>query len=205
MTQLEKRKMMERCFAFICRGMTLLAVVVLCVLLVHVVKEGFAWLNYNFLTHFPSRFPHKAGLKSALWGTFWLIGLTAMIAIPFGVFTAIYLQEYAPKSRLIKMVKINIANLAGMPSIIYGLLGLTIFVRFFGLDRSIWEFDLKPSYYSDHCHCVARGPKGCAKYRSVCGICSRSEALAGGLWASSTSGAPGYYDGGDFSYLSGHW
>jgi len=101
-------------------------------------NEGLSWLNINFLSNFPSRFPHKAGVKSALFGSLWLISMTTLIAVPLGVATALYLEEYAPKKRFIRWIQINISNLAGMPSIVYGLLGLTIFVRFFDLDRSLW-------------------------------------------------------------------
>jgi len=99
-------------------------------------------LNVEFLNRFPSRFPAKAGIKSALFGSLWLISMTAFISVPVGVATAFYLEEYAPKNKLIRFFQINIANLAGMPSIVYGLLGLTIFVRFFNLDRSLWSGSL---------------------------------------------------------------
>ncbi len=114
------------------------SVAVLAVLLFHVVADGWAYLNLDFLSNYPSRFPSKAGLKSALVGTGMILALTALWAIPIGVATAIFLEEYvSQKNKFFWWVRVNIANLAGMPSIVYGLLGLAIFVRFFGLGRSL--------------------------------------------------------------------
>jgi len=136
------RKKRATYFLWACRGVTLLSIFILGVLLFHILSEGLAWLNVEFLNRFPSRFPAKAGIKSALFGSLWLISMTAFISVPVGVATAFYLEEYAPKNKLIRFFQINIANLAGMPSIVYGLLGLTIFVRFFNLDRSLWSGSL---------------------------------------------------------------
>ncbi|NIQ03599.1 MAG: phosphate ABC transporter permease PstA [Nitrospinaceae bacterium] len=133
-----QRKRKEAVFLWICRGATWLAVAVLMILLFHVVKQGIDWLDWQFLDSFPSRKPHRAGIKSALWGSLWLVGLTALISIPLGIASAIYLEEYAPKNGWMRIVEINLANLAAMPSILYGLLGLAIFVRYFDLDRSLW-------------------------------------------------------------------
>ena len=114
-------------------GIFLLAVMVgiigLIALLARIALEGSDWLNWNFITSYPSRHPEEAGLKSALWGSVWLMGLTALFAIPIGVGAAIYLEEYAPKSRLTSFIEINLSNLAGVPSIVYGLLGLSLFVQ----------------------------------------------------------------------------
>jgi phosphate transport system permease protein len=134
-----QRKKRDRYFYVLCVGATVCAVAVLGILLYHILKEGVSWLSVHFLENFPSRFPVKAGIKSALFGSLWIISMTAIISVPLGVATAIYLEEYAPKKRYIRWLQINISNLAGMPSIVYGLLGLTIFVRFFGLDRSLWS------------------------------------------------------------------
>jgi phosphate transport system permease protein len=89
------------------------------------------------LSSFPSRFPEKAGIKSALFGTLWLITMTTLIAVPLGIGASIYLEEFAPKNRLSKFIELNIANLAGVPSIVYGILGLTIFVRWMHLGRCL--------------------------------------------------------------------
>lgn len=107
----------------------MVGIVGLIALLARIALEGSDWLNWNFITSYPSRHPEEAGLKSALWGSVWLMGLTALFAIPIGVGAAIYLEEYAPKSRLTSFIEINLSNLAGVPSIVYGLLGLSLFVQ----------------------------------------------------------------------------
>jgi phosphate transport system permease protein len=134
---LRKRQLRSRLFEWVCAGVTGLAVVILALLLQDVFVDGYRWVDAQFLNSFPSRFPEKAGIKSALAGTLWLVSFTALIAIPTGVLAAIYLEEYAPKNRLTHFIEINIANLAGVPSIVFGILGLAIFVRFFGLGRSV--------------------------------------------------------------------
>ena len=124
-------------FRRLCAGLTWSGVVLLFVLLIHVAWQGVAWLSPDFFTHFPSRFPEKAGIKSALWGTVWLIGFTAAVSIPVGTGAALYLEEYAKRTRLSRLIELNIANLAGVPSIVYGILGLAIFVRWMSLGRSV--------------------------------------------------------------------
>ncbi len=111
---------------------------VLIILMYRVLSEGWSWLTTTFITNFPSvLFPEKAGIKSALYGSIWIISLTAFISIPLGVGAAIYLEEYAANNRLTRFIKLNIANLAGVPSIVYGILGLAIFVRTLALGRSV--------------------------------------------------------------------
>ena len=108
------------------------------VLLYQVSIDGLGWIDWQFLTSFPSRFPERAGIKSALVGTIWLISLVALISIPIGVSTALYLEEFANnKNRMAKFIEVNISNLAGVPSIVYGILGLAVFVRYFSLGRSL--------------------------------------------------------------------
>lgn len=124
-------------FAALAFGAVLLAIVVLMTLLIDVFVDGLPWLRPQLFINFSSRFPEKAGLRSALQGTFWLMILTAIMAIPVGVGAAIYLEEYATRGRLTRWIEINVANLAGVPSIIYGLLGLGLFVRGLGLGRSL--------------------------------------------------------------------
>ena len=133
---LRKRQLRSRLFEWVCAGVTGLAVVILALLLQDVFVDGYRWVDAQFLNSFPSRFPEKAGIKSALVGTLWLVSFTALIAIQL-VFLRDYLEEYAPKNRLTHFIEINIANLAGVPSIVFGILGLAIFVRFFGLGRSV--------------------------------------------------------------------
>lgn len=109
----------------------------LAVLLFDVFSKGLPGLDLNFLSSFPSRFAEKAGVKSALIGSLWLIAFTALFSIPMGVLSAIYLEEFAPQNWFTKLIKLNIANLAGVPSIVYGLLGLALFVRWMSLGQSV--------------------------------------------------------------------
>lgn len=134
---LRGRHLRAAAFKVLCGALTASGVVVLVILLVRVGREGMPWLDWQFLTSFPSRFPEKAGILSALAGSAWLMVLTASISIPVGVGAAVYLEEYARKNRMTRFLEVNLANLAGVPSIIYGLLGLAVFVRFFALGRSV--------------------------------------------------------------------
>lgn len=113
------------------------AVAVLAILLWDVISTGAKWIRPEFFTNFTSRFFQKAGILAPLVGSFYVIILTALIALPVGVATAVYLQFYAKESWLTRLLQVNIANLAGVPSIVYGLFGLAFFVRFLALDRSI--------------------------------------------------------------------
>lgn len=124
-------------FQYFCIGVTASAITLLALLIYQVSVLGMPWLDGQFLNSFPSRFPEKAGIKSALVGTLWLVSLTASFAIPVGVLAAVYLEEYAKPNRVTEFINVNIANLAGVPSIVYGILGLAIFVRFFALERSV--------------------------------------------------------------------
>ena len=119
---------------------TFLGVVALGLLLLTIYDRGWDRLAADpgaFLGNFVSRFPARAGIKAALYGSLWLMGLTALFSFPVGVGAAIYLEEFAPRNRLTNFVEANIANLAGVPSVVYGLLGLGIFVRFFGMGPSL--------------------------------------------------------------------
>lgn len=127
-----------RIFATICAVAAWVGVVVLAVLLVGVFIQGSDWVfRTSFFTNFDSRFPEKAGILAGIWGSFWLIFFTTIISVPVGVGAAVYLEEFAPKNRLTRLIQVNLANLAGVPSIVYGILGLTLFVRFMDLDRSV--------------------------------------------------------------------
>jgi phosphate transport system permease protein len=114
-----------------------LALVTLILLLYDVGRDGASRLSWQFLTSYPSRRPEDAGILAALVGSVFVIALTAAIAIPLGVAAAIHLEEYERKGPLAGLIEINIANLAGVPSIIYGLLGLGLFVRAMGMGRSV--------------------------------------------------------------------
>ncbi|MGF1604473.1 MAG: phosphate ABC transporter permease PstA [Thermosynechococcaceae cyanobacterium] len=106
-----------------------LAIFVLVFLLITVCLDGGGRLNWQFLTNFPSRKPEIAGIKSALVGSLWLLAITAAVSFPVGVGAGIFLEEFAPDSWWSRGIEINIGNLAAVPSIIYGLLGLQMFVR----------------------------------------------------------------------------
>lgn len=134
---LRNRQRKSLYFKSLCAGVTWSSVFLLGVLLYQVSVDGLGWIDWQFITSFPSRFPERAGIKSALVGTLWLIGLIAVISIPVGVSSALYLEEFAKPGKINKFIEINISNLAGVPSIVYGILGLAIFVRFFALERSL--------------------------------------------------------------------
>ena len=127
--RLVRRRRWGRVFELLCLGTTVAGVAVLAVLLVDVLIDGVGWLTGTFFNESPSRIPSRAGIKPALAGTLWLMGLVALIAFPLGVAAAVYLEEYAGKNWVQTVIQTNIANLAGVPSIIYGILGLAVFVR----------------------------------------------------------------------------
>ena len=115
----------------------LAALASLAALLYSVLHDGLGRLSWDFLTSYTSRYASRAGILPALAGSVFIIGLTALLAIPLGVGAAIYLEEYGSRSRIARLIELNIANLAAVPSIIYGLLGLALFVRALGFGGSI--------------------------------------------------------------------
>jgi phosphate transport system permease protein len=131
------RRLAGRVFLALCIAATLSGMLALAVLLYTVSADGIGRLNWDFFTTYPSRFADQAGAKSAIYGTVWVMGFTALFAVPIGIGAAIYLEEFATRNWFTKVIETNINNLAGVPSIIYGLLGLTIFVRIMALDRSV--------------------------------------------------------------------
>lgn len=116
---------------------TVAGVFILAIFLYTIIADGWDRLNWQFFTSLPSRRPSNAGILVPLLGTLWIMILTTIIAVPIGIAAAIYLEEYGKKSRFASFIEVNIANLAGVPSIIYGLLALEIFVRIMGLGRSL--------------------------------------------------------------------
>lgn len=120
-------------FLWLCSSVTWMSVLVLLALLISVTQNAWGWLDWQFLSSFDSRFPHKAGILAGILGTLWVISLTILFSVPIGVGAAIYLEEYAGNHWLTHVIRVNLANLAGVPSIVYGILGLTVFVRMFGL------------------------------------------------------------------------
>ncbi|HEY0810280.1 MAG TPA: phosphate ABC transporter permease PstA [Longimicrobiales bacterium] len=131
------RRTIGKIFAVTCFLATLVGIVVLAVLLFDIARDGAGALSFEFINSFPSRFATRAGIKPALYGSIWTLVLTALIAFPIGVGTAIWLEEYAPNNRFTRIVQMNIANLAGVPSIVYGILGLALFVRAAAMGRSV--------------------------------------------------------------------
>lgn len=132
-----RRKRLNRIFQTLFLLATVFAVVVLAVLLYTVFRDGISYLNWTFLTGFPSRFVEKSGIYAGIVGTLWVIGLTIPLILIIGVSTAIYLEEYQSRNWWTDFIQTNINNLAGVPSIIYGILGLAIFVRMLHFGNSI--------------------------------------------------------------------
>ena len=127
----------ERLFVWLCLLAVFLPLGLLFVLIGDVVLDAVGRMSWEFLTGYPSRRAERAGILPALVGSMLLISLTALMTLPAGVGAAIYLEEYGKRSRLAGLIEVNIANLAGVPSVIYGLLGLGLFVRALGLGRSV--------------------------------------------------------------------
>lgn len=133
-----KRHIKNKLFHLLLVGCILFSIAALTLLLYDIFHKGLGWIDWQFITSMPSRSPEKAGILSALVGSLWTIGLTAVFAMILGVGTAIYLEEYTdPKKWINRVIQINISNLAGVPAIVYGLLGLALFVRFLNFDKSI--------------------------------------------------------------------
>lgn len=147
------RMIRDRLFMVLCVVITLLSVIVLGTLLFAIAQKGIKYFNLDFLSAYPSRFPQKAGFKGAIWGSLWLVSICALTALPLGIGAAVYLEEFAPKNRFTRFIQLNISNLAGVPSIVYGIIGLTSFAYMFNLFGSpmdpMWESTSDPSkwYY----------------------------------------------------------
>lgn len=135
--KMNKRLIVNRIFKTIFLMATLFALLVLGVLFYRIISQGVGYLTPEFFQNFGSRIPEKAGIKAALIGSIWLMCVVAPVSIILGVGTAIYLEEYATKNKLNDFIRMNISNLAGVPSVVFGLLGLTIFVRALALGNSV--------------------------------------------------------------------
>jgi len=132
-TSVSRRHLLDRLFTGTVFVATLLGIVALAIFLIDVAREGVPRLSWQFLTSFPSQiFPENSGIYPALIGSLWLLGLTALFSVPLGIGAAVYLEEYAPNNLFTRIIEVNISNLAGVPSIIYGILGLGIFVNLLG-------------------------------------------------------------------------
>jgi phosphate transport system permease protein len=137
MSSVKMNRRIDTAFKYAGIGCTLFGIVMLLIFISNIVIEGIARIDWDFITNLPSRRASKAGILTAWTGTAWILGLTAVISIPLGVAAGIYLQEYGKRNRFAYIVELNIANLAGVPSIIYGLLGLEIFVRILNFGGSL--------------------------------------------------------------------
>ena len=133
------RKLKDKIFKYLFFSCIIFCIVFLVLLLFGIIKQGIRWMSFDFLTNFPSKIrPQRAGVYPALLGSLWLVGLVGLMTIPVGVGAAIYLEEYSnKKSKLYNFLEVNISNLAGVPAIVYGLLGLALFSRLKGFRGSI--------------------------------------------------------------------
>ena len=143
----------DRWFVRFCQLVAMLSVVILAVLLSSVLINGLPTLNLDFVTGTGSSDPNKAGIGPALLGSIWLCGVCALFALPIGVATAIFLEEFKPHSKLAQyfhgFVQLNISNLAGVPSVVYGIIGLTAFAGMFGVFGTTNDpsFEIGAKYY----------------------------------------------------------
>jgi len=137
MTNTELNRLKDKIFSFWGIFCTLIGLVLLALFIGYIVKEGLTRIDWDFITNLPSRRASKSGILTALMGSLWILFLTTLIAVPIGVGAGIYLEEYNKKNWLSSLLEINIANLAGVPSIVYGLLGLEVFGRILGLGGSL--------------------------------------------------------------------
>jgi len=135
--RIKKRIMLDKIVKTFFLMSTLFALVVLGILIFRISRQSIGWLNLNFLKGNLSIFPEKAGIYGVIIGSIRLMAVVTPVTILLGVSTAIYLEEYANKGKLQSFIKMNISNLAGVPSVIFGLLGLTVFGRLFNLGSSV--------------------------------------------------------------------
>lgn len=137
MNNIKKNRIIDKSIQFWGIGNTFLGIVLLGIFIGYIIYIGASRFSIDFLTSLPSRFPEKSGIYTAMIGSVWIMFLTAVFAFPIGVAAAVYLEEYQKKSIFSNILEINISNLAGVPSIIYGLLGLHVFARTIGLGGNL--------------------------------------------------------------------
>lgn len=135
--KLDINRLKDNAFKYFGLACTFFGLIILSIFLINILIQGLGRLDWQFLTSLPSRKPEKAGIFISIFGTVWIMVLTALIAVPIGIASGIFLEEYGKKNRFASFIEINISNLAGVPSIIYGLLALEIFVRIMGLGKSL--------------------------------------------------------------------
>lgn len=132
-----RRWLKDQAARVILTGCAALSGLILVALLTVLFVRGLPHIDVGFLTSFPSRFAQRAGILPALIGTIWIGVMSMLIAIPVGIAAAVYLQEFAAHNRLTSLLRASISNLAGVPSVVFGLLGLALFVRILMLGKSI--------------------------------------------------------------------
>ena len=137
MNNIQKNRLKDQLFKIWGIGCTLIGLVILFFFIGDILIDGIQRIDWDFITNLPSRKAEKSGIYTALMGSIWILILTTLIALPIGVAAGIYLEEYSKKGILSGLLEINISNLAGVPSIIYGLLGLEVFVRIMNLGASV--------------------------------------------------------------------
>ena len=137
MNNIRKNRLKDQGFKIWGIACTLLGLVLLALFIGSILVDGIQRIDWDFITSLPSRKAERAGIYTALMGSVWVLVLTTIIALPLGIAAAIYLEEYAKKNKLSSILEVNISNLAGVPSIIYGLLGLEIFVRIMQMGSSV--------------------------------------------------------------------
>ena len=137
MNSIQKNRLKDQLFKFWGIGCTLIGLVMLVIFIGGILIDGLSRIDWAFITDLPSRKAEKSGIWTPLMGSIWILVLTAIISFPVSVAAGVYLEEYAKKNRLSALLEINISNLAGVPSIIYGLLGLEVFVRIMNLGASV--------------------------------------------------------------------
>jgi phosphate transport system permease protein len=134
---IRRARLQDRAFVVFGIFCTLVGMVTLIALIADLAVDGLTRIDWQFLTSFPSRFASRAGILSAWVGSLLIMLVTAATAVPLGVAAGVYLEEYAPKNWLTEIIELNIANLAGVPSIVYGLMALGLFVYQLGMGQSI--------------------------------------------------------------------
>jgi len=148
MNNIQKNRLKDQIFKVWGIGCTLFALILLVFFIGDILIDGIMRIDWDFIIDLPSRKAEKAGIYTALMGSIWILLLTTVIAFPVGVAAGVYLEEYGNKNKFSAILEINISNLAGVPSIIYGLLGLEVFVRIMGLGASVLAGSLTLSRFN---------------------------------------------------------
>lgn len=137
MNNIRKNRLLDQAFKFWGIACTFIGLILLAIFIGSIFIDGLQRIDWSFITSLPSRKAERAGIYTALMGSVWILVFTTLIALPLGIAAAIYLEEYAKESKLASLLEVNISNLAGVPSIIYGLLGLEVFVRILEMGASV--------------------------------------------------------------------